>query len=67
MTYYETGIRVQAAKGGYDYVDVFVTQSEDEARKASQYDRRNYLARLTFEADGCRTEYWCDGRWSSEP
>lgn len=66
MTYYETGIRVRADGGGYDYVDVFVTQSEDEARTASQYDRRNYLARLTFEGDGCRTEYWKDGRWAAE-
>lgn len=66
MTYYETGIRVQTA-GGCDYMDVFVTQSEDEARAAARHDRRNYLARLTFEPDGCRTEYWHDGRWSPEP
>lgn len=58
LVYYETGIRVPAGGGGYDYVNVFVTQNEQEARTAYRADRRNYLARLSFDDSGTRTEFW---------
>lgn len=62
LIYYETGTRVSAAKGAMDdYTNVFVTQDESEARAAYQTDRRNYLARLTFDDDGSRTEFWNSG------
>ena len=58
LVYYETGIQVPAEGGGHDYVNVYVTQNEQEARTAYQADRRNYLARLTFDDAGTRTEFW---------
>lgn len=59
LVYYETGIKVPATEGkGYDYVNVLVTQNEDEARTAYQSDRRNYLVRLSFLEDGTRAEFW---------
>ena len=59
LVYYETGIKVPTA-GGWDYVNVFVTQNEAEARSAYHGDRRNYLARLTFREDGCHTTAFLD-------
>ena len=69
LVYYETGIRVPADGGGYDYVNVFVTQNETEARTAYQADRRNYLARLSFDDNGTRTEFWnpAAGTWAAAP
>lgn len=70
LVYYETGIKVPAAGGdGFDYVNVLVTQKEDEARTAYQADRRNYLVRLSFGDDGTHTEFWDPkaGCWESAP
>lgn len=58
LVYYETGIQVPLENGGVDYVNVLVTQNEAEARTAYGADRRNYLARLSFDDDGARTELW---------
>lgn len=58
LVYYETGIQVPLENGGYDYVNVLVTQNEQEARTAYCADRRNYLARLSFDDSGTRTELW---------
>lgn len=58
QVYYETGIQFIGPEGHSDYLNVFVTQSEDAARKAYAKDRRNYLARLTMDEDGSHTEFW---------
>ena len=69
LVYYETGIKVPSAEsGGFDYVNVFVTQNESEARSAYRFDRRNYLARLTFDEEGCHTEFLnAAGHWEAAP
>ncbi len=68
LVYYETGIRLPTEDGGYDYVNVFVTQNEEEARLAYQADRRNYLARLSFDDHGTCTEFWNaqSGAWEAQ-
>ncbi|HIS64735.1 MAG TPA: hypothetical protein IAA83_05105 [Candidatus Avoscillospira avistercoris] len=58
LVYYETGIQFLGPEGHSDYLNVFVTQSEEEARRAYGKDRRNYLARLTMDDDGSHTEFW---------
>lgn len=58
LVYYETGIRVPLENGGHDFVNVLVTQNEAEARTAYSADRRNYLARLSFDDNGAHTELW---------
>ena len=67
LVYYETGIQVPLEDGGYDYVNVLVTQNEAEARTAYGADRRNYLARLSFDDNGTHTELWdtASGTWQS--
>lgn len=65
LVYYETGIQFIGPEGHSDYLNVFVTQSEDDARTAYAKDRRNYLARLTMDDDGSHTEFWnqAASRW----
>lgn len=58
LVYYETGIRVPLEDGSHDYVNVLVTQNEEEARRAYGADRRNYLVRLSFDDSGTRTDIW---------
>lgn len=67
LVYYETGIQVPLEDGGYDFVNVLVTQNEQEARTAYGADRRNYLARLSFDDAGTHTELWDAGTNSWQP
>ena len=67
LVYYETGIEVPLEEGGNDYVNVLVTQNEEEARTAYGADRRNYLARLSFDNSGTHTDLWDDATASWLP